>query len=249
MFNTTIGKFIHLNSKIHNMNSKAKIICLFIFLFILFINDYIVLSLLTLLTILLMFLSKIPIKLYLKSINGLKVFIIFIFIITLIFHESWLIMLTALLKVILGIIYTMIITYTTSKSEITYALEQIFKPLERIKVPVKKIALTLTLALRFIPSIFEQTQKIMKSQASRGIDFKHSNLKGKVIAVSSMIVPMFVLTAKKSDKIADAMEVRLYNYNTPRTNYRFSRWTNFDDNMIVIHLSILILYIAKVLIR
>lgn len=249
MFNTMIGKYIPFNSKIHNMNSKAKLICLLIFLILLFINDYIVLSLLTILTICLMILSKVSLKLYFKSISGLKTFILFIFIITLIFHESWVLMLTSLLKIILGIIYTMIITYTTSKSEITYGLEQLFKPLEKVKLPVKKIALSITLALRFIPSIFEQTQKIMKSQASRGIDFKYSNLKGKITAISSMVVPMFILTAKKSDRVADSMEVRLYNYKAPRTNYRFSKWTNFDDSMIIIHVSILIIYIAKVLIK
>jgi energy-coupling factor transport system permease protein len=193
-------------------------------------------------------LSKVTLKLYLKSISGLKMLIIFLVIITFIFHDSWYLMITSTIKIILGVVYTMILTYTTSKSEITYGLEKVFAPLSIIKVPVKQMSLALTLALRFIPTIFEQTEKIMKSQASRGIDFGHTNLKGKVIAISSMMVPMFILTTKKADAVADVMEVRLYSQDMKRTNYRFNKWTNFDDNMILIHIALLVYFVVRMMI-
>lgn len=248
MFNTMIGKYIPLNSKIHKMNSISKIVCLLLFLVLLFIDDIILLGLLTILTLIMMILSKIPLKLYLKSISGLKILFIFLILIALIFHDSWYIMITSIVKIILGVLYTMILTYTTSKSEINYGLERVFSPLSILRIPVKQMSLSLTLALRFVPTIFEQTEKIMKSQASRGIDFRHTNIKGKVIAISSMMVPMFILSSKRADVVADAMEVRLYNQDTKRTNYRFNKWHSIDDNMVLVHIALLVYFVVRVIV-
>jgi energy-coupling factor transport system permease protein len=171
--------------------------------------------------------------------------IIFLLVITLIFNGSWYHVILSIIKIILGILYTMILTYTTSKSEMIYGLEKVFNPLKYIKLPIKQISLSITLALRFIPTIFEQANKIMKSQASRGIDFKHSNLKGKIIAVSSMMVPMFILTSKTSDAVADTMEVRMYDYNSKRSNYRIHKWHKIDENILLLHLVLLIYFIWR----
>jgi energy-coupling factor transport system permease protein len=246
MSNIILGKYIPIKSKIHSMNSISKIICLLLFTILLFINNNLSLLLwLILLTALSMVLSKVPIKLYLKAISSLKILIIFIVIITLIFNGSWYQTIVSVIKIILGILYAMVLTYTTSKSELTYGLEQVFLPLQVIKFPVKKIALLITLALRFIPNIFEQINKIMKSQASRGIDFKYANLKGKITAISSMIVPMFILTTTKADSVADAMEVRMYDYNAKRTSYRHHRWTNFEENTIMLHLGLFLFFVLR----
>lgn len=247
MYNKMIGKYIPLNSRIHRMNSISKIVCLLLFFALLFIDDIILLGILTALTFVMMLLSKVPLKLYLKSISGLKILIIFMIAITFIFKDSWYLTITSLIKIILGVLYTMILTYTTSKSEITYGLEKVLSPLSILKIPVKQMSLSLTLALRFIPTIFEQTEKIMKSQASRGVDFRHTDLKGKVTAISSMIVPMFILTSKKANIVADVMEVRLYNLNTRRTNYRFNKWCSFDENMILIHIGLLVYFVTRVI--
>jgi energy-coupling factor transport system permease protein len=141
--------------------------------------------------------------------------------------------------------YTLILTYTTSSTEITYGLEKVFSPFKYMRIPVNKIALSISLALRFIPTIFEQSEKILKSQASRGIDFYHSGIREKVIAVSSMLFPMFILSFKRADNLADAMEVRLYDCNSKRTNYRMNKWTSLDDMMIVLHVGILIFFIIR----
>lgn len=247
MFNTMIGKYIPVNSKIHVMHSTSKIICLLLFLAALLIDNILLLILLSILTLVMMLLSKVKLSLYFKSISSLKVLFIFLIIITFIFNDSWYVTLTTIVKIILGLLYTMILTYTTSKSEITDGLERVFRPLSIIKIPVKKLALTLTLALRFIPTIFEQTEKIMKSQASRGVDFKHTNLKGKIIAISSMIVPMFILSTKKAEVVADVMEVRLYNLKTRRTNYRFNKWHGFDENIVMIHIGLLLFFLLRVI--
>jgi energy-coupling factor transport system permease protein len=247
MFNTVIGKYVPINSRIHYMSSISKIICLLLFLILLLFDNYILLIILTLLTITLILLSKVPLKLYLKSISNLKVLIAFLLLITLIFGGSWYQTITSIIKILLGILYTMLLTFTTSKSEITFGLEKVFSPLKIIRLPIEKISLSITLAMGFIPTIFDQTHKIMKSQASRGIDFNHTSLKGKVIAISSMMVPMFILTFKKSDAIADAMEVRMYDYKEKRTSFRPHRWHNFDENLILFHLGLLLFYTLRMI--
>lgn len=248
MFNRMIGKYLPLNSRIHNMNPIAKTICLLTFLSLLMFDNVILLTSLVILAILVMFSSQVPIKTYLKNIATLKVLIIFSFLITWLFNGLWYQMITSLIKIILAILYTMVLTYTTTKSEITYGLEKVFSPLAILKLPVKQMALSLTLALRFVPNVFEQIDKIMKSQASRGIDFNHSNIKGKTIAISSMVVPMFILSNRKADIVADVMETRLYNSNNRRTTYRRYKWSQFDENVILLHLGMLIYFIARMII-
>jgi energy-coupling factor transport system permease protein len=247
MFNVMIGKYFQVDSKIHKMNSKSKIICVILFLILLSIsnNNLIFLGLLTGLTMISMNLSNVPLKWYLKDISNLKWLILFLVVFNLIFNVPLLITLVLITKLILGIIYTMVLTYTTSSTEITYGLEQILKPLRLIKIPVNKIALSISLALRFIPIIFDQTEKILKSQASRGIDFNHSNIKGRIISLSSMLLPMIMLSFKRADALADAMEVRLYNYSNERTNYRINKWNYYDDMMVMLHIFLLALFIIK----
>ncbi|HHT38047.1 MAG TPA: energy-coupling factor transporter transmembrane protein EcfT [Mollicutes bacterium] len=247
MFNMTIGKYVSQNSKLHQMNAVGKMICLVIFITLLFTNDLIMLTLLTSLTIYMMFLSNIPIRLYLKSISNFKILIIFLIVITIILGGSWYNVVISILKILLSVLYAMVITYTTAKNEIAYAFEKLLSPLSIFKVPVRKISLTLTLALRFVPIIFEQANKIIKSQASRGIDFRHNTLKGKVMAISSMIVPLFLLTSKVSDDIADTMEVRMYNYNEKRTSYRTLKWHKADENILVLHVALFIYFIMRII--
>ncbi|MDD2203008.1 MAG: energy-coupling factor transporter transmembrane protein EcfT [Bacilli bacterium] len=248
MYNTMIGKYIPFNSKIHKMNSTSKIVSVLLFFILLFLDDLLLLVLLTILCFVMMLLTKVPLKLYFKSINVLKILLAFIMVLILAFSSSWYLAITITLKIILGIIYIMILTYTTSKSEITYALERVFKPLSLLKIPVKKMSLSLTLVLRFIPALFEQIEKIMKAQASRGIDFIHTNVKGKMIAISSMIVPIFTLSFKKANATAGVMDVRLYSLNAKRTNYRFNKWSSFDENIVLLHFGLLLYFILRMVI-
>ena len=152
----------------------------------------------------------------------------------------------SMLRLISIVLYTSILTLTTSPTEITYGLEKFLSPLKIIKVPVNKIALSISLALRFIPTLIDQGNKILKSQASRGVDYYNSNIKDKFMAIKSMLIPMFVITLKKSDDLADTMAVRLYNVNEKRTNFRVNKWSFFDIYMVIIHVCILILIIIKI---
>ena len=111
-------------------------------------------------------------------------------------------------RVVLMIALTMILTATTKPLDLTFALEWFFTPLKVFRFPAHEIAMTLSIALRFIPTILEETDRIMKAQSSRGVDFKHGKLSVKVRALTSLIVPLFVSAFERSEQLADAMEAR-----------------------------------------
>ncbi len=245
MFNNIIiGTYYPIKSLIHNLNTINKIICTFIFLLMILITQNIWLLLaLSIFTIILIIISNVPIRYYLNGINSFKLLILIIFIFDYLFTNNILVAVNSVLRIMLIVTYTSILMFTTKPNEITYGLERIFMPLKYFKIPIKALALSLSLALQFIPTIFEQANKILKSQASRGIDFKYANIKGKITALSTMLIPMFILSFKRADDLADAMIVRLYGYDKKRSNYHISRWTECDNTIVIVHMAILIIVI------
>ena len=172
---------------------------------------------------------------YLKSLGKMKIFLIFIFIINVIFGVNIVTNILMVIKIVLLVNYSSVLTLTTSPTEITYGLEMFLKPLNKLHIPVNKVSLSISLALRFVPTIFDEATKILKSQASRGVDYYNSDLKGKIEAIKTMIIPMFNLSLKRADILADAMEVRLFSFDRTRTNYRINKWGKFDTISIIIH--------------
>jgi energy-coupling factor transport system permease protein len=115
------------------------------------------------------------------------------------------------------IIMTSLLTFTTMTTDLNYGIESLLKPLKIIKVPVDVIAMMLSLTLRYIPTLLGETEKIMKAQASRGVDFKESKFKDKVIQIISLLIPVFVISFKRAEDLGNAMEVRGYVIGAPRT--------------------------------
>lgn len=244
--NLVLGIYYNNYSKVHYMHPLSKIICTVVFIIMVFIcNDIKLMILLSLLAILFTEIAHLPKTIYYKTIMSLKYIIIFIVLINLIFKADLITTIMDILRLVLIVLYTSILTLTTPPTEITYGLELLFSPLKIVRIPVNKIALSISLALRFIPSIIDQANKILKSQASRGIDYYNSSLKGKFLAVKSMIIPMFMITIKKADNLADAMTVRLYSINDKRTNFRINKWYFFDTYMVLVHVTILVLIIYR----
>ena len=104
--------------------------------------------------------------------------------------------------------------------DLTYAFEWYMTPLKLIRFPVHEVAMTLSIALRFIPTLLDETDRIMKAQASRGVDFNHGGLFKRFKAVMSLIIPLFVSAIQRSEELSDAMEARGYNPRDKRTKYR-----------------------------
>ncbi len=115
------------------------------------------------------------------------------------------------------IMITSLLTFTTMTTDLNYGMESLMKPLKVIKVPVDVIAMMLSLTLRYIPTLLGETEKIIKAQASRGVDFKESKFKEKIIQIVSLLIPVFVISFKRAEDLGNAMEVRGYIIGAKRT--------------------------------
>lgn len=121
------------------------------------------------------------------------------------------------LRVVIIVLISSLLTFSTSSTDLNNGLESVMKPLKVIKFPVSEMAMMLSITLRFIPTLLDETNKIMKSQASRGVDFKESKLKDKVTQIVSLLVPMFVISFQRAEDLANAMESRGYVIGAKRT--------------------------------
>lgn len=123
-------------------------------------------------------------------------------------------------RLVLMIALTLILTGTTRPLDLTFAIEWYLNPLKIFHFPTHEIAMTISIALRFIPTLLEETQRIMKAQASRGVDFVSGKFREKIRAIVSLIVPLFISAFQRSEELANAMEARGYNPSAKRTRYR-----------------------------
>lgn len=232
----TLGQFFPGFSKIHKLDPRTKIILALLFIVAIFIaNNPVAFFVLTLTVIALVFISKISFSVILKSIKPIIVVLIFTGLINIFFTKGegdpliafWVVkiytegLVRALfmaLRVILLIVGTsVLLTYTTSPIALTDGLESLLKPLKKIKVPVHLFAMMMTIALRFIPTLVEETEKIMNAQKSRGADFTQGNIVKRVKALIPILIPLFVSSFKRADELATAMECRCYRGDVNRT--------------------------------
>lgn len=244
--NIVVGKYYPKKSKIHTLSPLGKILSIVIFIIMcFFINDYKTSISLALLVFVVILNTKIPFKVYFKTIWSIKILLLFIILIT--YFSSYSIEYTFVmtLKTILMVLYTNILTLTTTKEDIARGLEQFLFPLTLFYIRVNRIALSISLALRFIPSIIDEANKILKSQASRGIDYNNSNFIGKFKALFAILIPLFRKSITKADMLAEAMEVRLYNIDRKRTYIRENSFGFTDAYIVSIHVIILFLFILR----
>lgn len=142
-------------------------------------------------------------------------------------------------RLVIMISLTMILTSTTKPLDLTFAFEWFMSPLKLIKFPAHEIAMTLSIALRFIPTLLDETDRIMKAQSSRGVDFKHGRVSLRIKALVALIIPLFISAFQRSEELADAMEARGYNPRAKRTHYHKLTWSFFDSVIILFTLAIL----------
>ena len=248
--NIKIGRYYNINSIVHTMNPLAKIISIFIFVILsLLVNDLKINLVISLIVLIVIGLTHVPFKNYFKTIYGIRFLIAFIIIINFVLNvefENTLLILTRLISLVL---YTSILTFTTQPSEIAYGLEMFLSPLKIIGVPVSKMSLSISLSLRFIPTLIDQSKRILKAISSRGINYSSSSIKEKIEALKALIIPLFLTSFKRAEDLSNSMEVRLYNFDVKRTNFRTNNWRFFDYYIVIIHLSFLTLILLRGLIN
>lgn len=159
-------------------------------------------------------------------------------------------MLFVSIKIFLMILIVTILTSTTSSIQLTCALEDILNPLKILKLPITEWSMTIALCLRFIPTLLDESNRILKAQASRGLDFKNGSIKDKVFSLSSLVVPLFSIAFKKAGELSNAMEARGYNPRRSRTRYRdydirFVDWVVFSFSAFLLGVLICLISISS----
>lgn len=232
----TIGQYFPGKSIIHKLDPRVKIILVFLFIVTLFVaNDVTSLLINVAFVIVLYVISRIPLKMILKGLKPIIPIIIFTAILNIFFVDGrvlWkigfievtdkglemsAIMIIRVLCLIAG---TSLLTYTTSPIALTDALERLMKPLNKIKVPVHELAMMMTIALRFIPTLIEETDKIMSAQKARGADMETGSIVQRAKALVPILIPLFVSSFRRADELAMAMECRCYRGGEGRTRMR-----------------------------
>lgn len=239
------GRYIPGDSFVHKLDPRSKLVFVFAFIVVVFLaNNVVTYAILLGLTLFVILLSKI--RLYFL-INGLKP-VIFLMLFTLILHlvmtkEGAVIFDLGFMKIYEGglrqgifismrflilVFMTSILTLTTSPISITDGLETLLNPFKRFKLPVHELALMMSISLRFIPTLMDETTKIMKAQMARGSDLSAGPIKDRLKAVVPLLVPLFVSAFKRAEDLATAMEVRGYRGGEGRTKYRQLKWMARD---------------------
>lgn len=239
------GRFLPGDSFVHKMDPRAKLLFVFVFIIAVFIaNSAASYAALLVMTLFIMLMSKIKLR-YL--INGLKpVLILMVF--TLLLHVfftkggalvvdfGWVNIyeegirqgIFISVRFLVLVFITSILTLTTSPIAITDGLEILLSPFKKVKLPVHELALMMSIALRFIPTLMDETDKIMKAQMARGSDLTTGPVKERLKAVVPLLIPLFVSAFKRAEDLATAMEVRGYRGGEGRTRYRLLKWSMRD---------------------
>ncbi|MGB4563770.1 MAG: energy-coupling factor transporter transmembrane protein EcfT [Dethiobacteria bacterium] len=229
-----MGQYFPGSSLLHRLNARFKLLLLLLFLVLLFlVETFAGLGLLLGLLLLLAALTRIPFSYLLRGLKPIFYIVVLTLIVYFFFSRGGVVLLRLgpvtvesqgvvqglfiVGRLVIIVLATMLVTLTTTPLNLTYGLESFLKPLRLVKVPVAEIAVIMTIALRFIPTLMEESQRIMKAQEARGADFESGSLWRRARAMTPLIVPLFVSAFRRADELALAMEARGYRVGAERT--------------------------------
>jgi energy-coupling factor transport system permease protein len=240
----TIGQYYPSNSILHNLDPRVKLIGTFLFIISLFIfKSFYGYIAVTLFLVGVIKLSKVPFRFIVKGLKAVVVLLLFTMFFNLFLTDGNIIFRLGFLKItdkglftalFMGIRLTYLIlgsslmTFTTTPNQLTDGLEKVLKPLNRLKVPVHEIAMMMSIALRFIPILLEETDKIMKAQMARGADFESGGILKRAKSLIPLLVPLFVSAFRRANDLAMAMEARCYRGGDGRTKMKPLRYHRRD---------------------
>ncbi|MDQ0300867.1 energy-coupling factor transport system permease protein [Salibacterium salarium] len=253
-----IGQYLPGYSFLHKMDARAKLLAVFIFIFTIFmIETWAGYGVLWGTAIIVFFMSGVPFRYVRKGMFPIFLLVIFTFFLHALFtqegEELFSIGVFALyeggveqglfiaFRLLLLVFITSLLTLTTSPIDLTDALEQLFTPFKRIGIPAHEIALMMSIAIRFIPTLLQETEKIVKAQSARGADFTRGSFKERSQAFAALLVPLFVRAFKRAEDLALAMEARGYNGGEGRTKLRQLTWRLWDSVICFLMLALAVL--------
>lgn len=253
----TFGQYYPSSSFVHNMDARIKmLLCLVFMVGIFFVKSFVMFGFVTVFLIMLIAASRVPLKSILKSVKGIIVLLLFTVILNIFFtkgdadkdkllvswwiFEIWDVGLYFAAKMFLRLVYLVVgssvLTLTTTPVDLTHAIESLLKPLKVIKFPVHELALIMSLTLSFIPSLMEETDRIINAQKARGASFDTGGLVKRAKAFVPILIPLLVGGFRRADELANAMNSRCYEGATKRTQMRVMKlsWRDLVGTLIVL---------------
>lgn len=258
-----IGRFIPSNTIIHHLDSRMKMIFVFLFMILIFYcNTWLAYGFMLLTVLIIMYLAQIKFWFLIKGLTPVMILFIFTFVMHLIVTKGGTVLVDfkiftieengvvqgafIVLRLVLLVMISTIMTLTTSPISLTDAIESMLKPLKKIKFPVHELAMMMSISLRFIPTLMDELDRIIKAQTSRGSDVTAGSVFNRFKAIIPLLIPMFISAFKRADDLAVAMESRGYNAANVRTTYRKLKWRLKDTIALS---TILIIAIVLILLR
>ena len=237
----TLGQYFPGKTPIHRLDPRTKLILLIVYMVALFCAKWFVsYGLMLAFLVGVTALGRIPLRSMTKGLKPMLIFIILTALLNLFYTRGGRLLVSwkfihiyskgleaaffMVLRIMLLICGTFLLTYTTSPIALTDALERLLSPLKKIKVPVHELAMMMSIALRFIPTLIEETDKIMSAQKARGADFETGSLIRRAKALIPILVPLFVSAFRRADELATAMECRCYHGGNGRTRLKVLRF-------------------------
>ena len=241
----TLGQYFPGNSLVHRLDPRTKLIAVVLYIVALFLaQSFVSYGLMLAVLALSISVSKVPLKSILRGMKPVLFIAIFTAILNLFYtpgthvlFKVWIITVTLegllnaffmVARIMMLIAGTFLLTYTTSPILLTDGLESLLNPLKKIKVPVHELSMMMSIALRFIPTLIEETDKIMSAQRARGADFESGNLLQRAKAMLPLLVPLFISAFRRADELAVAMECRCYRGGEGRTKLHVLRYKPCD---------------------
>ncbi|MBR5155105.1 MAG: energy-coupling factor transporter transmembrane protein EcfT [Clostridia bacterium] len=256
----TLGQYFPGKSFIHNLDPRTKILCIVIYITVIFlIKSFLGYAALAIFTALCVFSSKIPVKFVLRGLKPIMMFVAITALFNLfltngrvawqwgfltITYEGITLAIFMVLRLFFLVLGTSLLTLTTSPIALTDGIENLLSPLKRIGVPAHELAMMMTIALRFVPTLLEETDKIIKAQTARGADFESGNLISRAKAMIPILIPLFISAFRRADDLAVAMECRCYRGGENRTRLRALKMSyrdGFGFGAIILFTAIIIL--------
>lgn len=254
------GRYIPGDSFVHKLDPRSKLVFVFAFIIVVFLaNNVMTYAFLIVFTLLVIFMSRIRLYFLLNGLKPIIFLLVFTFLIHIFFTREGDILFELgffqiyeeglrqgvfiSIRFLVLVLMTSILTLTTSPISITDGIEVLLNPLKKLKLPVHELALMMSIALRFIPTLMDETDKIMKAQMARGSDLSAGPMKERIKAVVPLLVPLFVSAFKRAEDLATAMEVRGYRGGEGRTRYRKLEWHWQDTISLVVLVAMTVLLV------
>ena len=250
----TLGQYFPGNSLLHRFDPRSKILFTVLFIAAIFLCKGLVSYGITLLILLMMIgISKVQPRVFLKGMKPVVFIVVCTAILNLFYTSgtvlwSWGILKITeegiwkagfmVLRILMLIACTLLLTYTTSPILLTDGLEKLLRPLKKLNFPVHELSMMMSIALRFIPTLIQETDKIISAQKARGADFDSGNLIQKAKALIPILIPLFISSFRRAEELAIAMECRCYHGDEGRTRLRQLRYAGRDYGLIVFSIAL-----------